>query len=190
MKLTEWANKNSVCYRTAWNHFKQGKIPNARQLSTGTIVIDEEVPDKHEYVVCYCRVSSPTKRDDLSRQAERVMQYATSKGYQVEKVIKEVASGLNDNRPKLNKLLVDDKVTKIVVEHNDRLTRFGFNYIVLLLSRQSVEVEVMNKAVTDEDDLMQDFVSLVTSLVARLYGRRRSKRRTAQLIDKLKDEDN
>ena len=92
---------------------------------------------------------------------------------------------INDGRKKLMSLLKDPSITRIVVEHKDRLTRFGFNYIKELWHGEIIINEVDN----DEHDLMQDFVSLVTSLVARLYGRRRSKRRTEQLIERLKNDD-
>jgi predicted site-specific integrase-resolvase len=82
-------------------------------------------------------------------------------------------------------LLADPTVTRIVVEHRDRLTRFGFNYIQQLWNG---EIIVINEVDGDEKDLMQDFVSLVTSFTARLYGRRRSKRRTEQLIKELQEE--
>lgn len=74
------------------------------------------------------------------------------------------------------------------MEHKDRLTRFGFNYIKILGEESSIEVEVINEAQNDKDDLMQDFVSIITSFGARLYGLRRSKRKTEQLLKELKDE--
>ena len=73
-----------------------------------------------------------------------------------------------------------------MVEHEDRLTRFGFNYINDLWHG---EIVIINEVVEDESDLMQDFVSLVTSFTARLYGRRRSKRQTEKLISKLQNDD-
>ena len=79
------------------------------------------------------------------------------------------------------KLLKDEKVTRIVVEHKDRLTRFGFNYITLL----PIEIVVVNEIETDKEDLIQDFVSLITSFCARLYGQRRCKRKTEKLIKEL-----
>lgn len=97
-------------------------------------------------------------------------------------VFEECGSGLNEDRKKLQKLLLDKSITRIVVEHKDRLTRFGFNYIKKLWHG---EIVVINEVLEDEKDLMQDFVSLVTSFTARLYGRRRSKRQTEKLIAKL-----
>jgi len=92
---------------------------------------------------------------------------------------------VNDARPKLLKLLSDPAVILIVVEHKERLTRFGFNYIEQLLKMQSRRIEVINQAENGKEDLVQDFVSIVTSFCARLYGQRRSKRKTERIIAEL-----
>ena len=186
MKLSEYARKNSISYQTAWHHFKNGLIPNARQLPSGTVVVDEiKESTKPEYTVIYARVSLSENRSNLETQAERLSQYCTSKGWTVSEVVKECASGLNDSRPKLSKILTDRKATRIVVEHKDRLTRFGFNYIKLLLN--DCEIVVVNECETDQD-LFEDFVSLVTSFCARIYGKRRTKRKTEQIIHALEKE--
>ena len=85
------------------------------------------------------------------------------------------------------KILTDKKATRLVVEHKDRLTRFGFNYIKTLFSE--CEIVVVNE-VESKEDLFEDFVSLVTSFCARIYGRRRSRRKTEELIKKLGEGDN
>jgi putative resolvase len=108
-----------------------------------------------------------------------------AKGYQVTQVVKEIGSGVNDQRPKMLKLLTDDSVSRIVVEHKDRLTRFGFNYLDRLLRMQGREIEVINLAENGKEDLVQDFVAIVTSFCARLYGQRRAKRKTERLIAEL-----
>ena len=74
------------------------------------------------------------------------MGYCMAKGWQVAEVIKEVGSGVNDNRKRLLKVLADSSITLVVVEHKDRLTRFGFNYIQTLLETQGRRVEVVNLA--------------------------------------------
>ena len=99
--------------------------------------------------------------------------------------MKEIGSGVNDTRPKLLKLLTDPSVGVIVVEHKDRLTRFGYNYLEQLLKMQDRRIEVINLAENGKEDLIQDFVSIVTSFCARLYGQRRSKRKTERLIAEL-----
>lgn len=186
MKLSEYAEKNSISYKTAWRHYKLGLIPNAKQLSTGTIVIDDESAktSTEEHTVIYARVSSSENKSDLDSQAKRLEQFCLARGWIINEVIKECASGLNDNRPKLIKILSDRKATRLVVEHKDRLTRFGFNYIKVLYPE--CEIVVVNE-VENKEDLFEDFVSLITSFCARIYGRRRSKRKTEELIKKLEE---
>jgi predicted site-specific integrase-resolvase len=188
MKLSEWAEKNSLTYRTAWRHFNEGKIKSAHRIfgDKGAIVVEEEnICPKDDYTVVYARVSSSENRDNLESQAKRVCDFCAAKGWVVKEVIKECASGLNDSRPKLLKIFIDREATRIVVEHKDRLTRFGFGYIKALFPG---EVIVINEAKGDEKDLMQDFVSLVTSFCARIYGRRRAHRATEKIIEDLKNE--
>ena len=185
MKLSQWAKKNSLTYRRAWELFKQGKIPNARKIISGSVVVDDEAPKCEMKIAVYARVSSSENRDNLERQAERLVSYCNANGWKVEKVIKEVGSGLNDNRKQLEKLLMDKSITMIVVEHSDRFSRFGMNYIQKLLECQGRKIEIVNKKISDRDDLMQDFVSIITSFTARLYGQRRTKRKTEQLIKEL-----
>ena len=185
--LKEYAQENRIHYRTAWNHFKHGKIQGAFKNEYGKVLIyDEQI--RPEYVVCYARVSSLENKKNLESQTERLVAYCNAKGYQVKEVIKECASGLNDKRPKLMKLLQHPKLTKIVVEHHDRLTRFGFNYIELFMKSKDCQIEVINESANDKEDLMKDFVSLVTCFTARLYGLRRSRRKTEKLIATLEQE--
>lgn len=189
MKLTTWAKKQGITYKTAWNHFKAGLIPGAFKLGTGIIIVPDERLQKQEYTVCYARVSSSENRSNLESQAQRLVDYCHAKGYAVQEVIKECASGLNDKRPKLLRLLESPHVTKIVVEHSDRLSRFGINFLTCLLKQKGCEIEIINRSADDKEDLMHDFVAIVTSFCARLYGLRRNKRRTEKLIRELQHED-
>lgn len=188
MKLSQWAKANSVNYQTAWKHFRAGLIPGAYQLPTGTVVVPEaqSTPQKDKTVV-YARVSSSENKPNLISQAERVSQFCNAKGWVVESVVKETGSGLNDQRPKLLALLKDASITRIVVEHKDRLTRFGFSYIETMLLVRGCELVVINNAETSRDDLVQDFVSVITSFCSRIYGKRRSKRNTERLIEDMKN---
>jgi predicted site-specific integrase-resolvase len=187
--LSEYAKENRICYRTAWNHFKDGKIIGAFKNEYGKVLIPNE-NIKLEYVVCYARVSSSENKKNLDTQSERLINYCNAKGYKVKQIIKECGSGLNDKRPKLIKILLNSEISKIVVEHKDRLTRFGFNYIQLLAQKNNCQIEIINDVQNDKEDLMQDFISLVTCFTARLYGLRRTRRRTEKLIKALQNENN
>ena len=74
-------------------------------------------------------------------------------------------------------------------EHKDRLTRVGFNYIKVLLNSQGKDVEIINEAREEKEDLMQDFISIITSFCARIYGMRRQKRKTECIIECLENEE-
>lgn len=108
-----------------------------------------------------------------------------ARGYQVSQVVKEIASGVNDSRPKLLGLLKDTSITLIVVEYRDRLTRFGFHYLETLLQAQGRMIEVVNVAENDKEDLIADLVAIVYSFTARLYGQRRARRKTERIVQEL-----
>lgn len=184
-KISQFAKLEKVTYRTIWNRIKKGLL-NYEVTSNGRIlvVVDE---NKEQKVAIYCRVSSSENRSNLDRQRDRLLSYCAAKGYKVDKIVCEVGSGLNDKRKKLESLLLDKSITKIVVEHSDRFSRFGMNYIVKLLELDGRSIEIINTQNNDKDDLMQDFVSIITSFTARLYGQRRSRKSTEKLIKQIED---
>lgn len=195
MKLSEYARRIGVKRHTAYRWFKKGEIPNAVQLPSGTIYVPDEIFDTElkrntGKTIVYARVSSSEQRKtNLETQAERLTQFAIANGWIVDKVIKEVGSGLNDERKKLVELLLSDEpIARIIVENKDRLTRFGFNYLEILAKKQGFEIIVVNPTTTDQEDLMQDFTSIITSFCARLYNGRRAKRKTEAIIQILNKE--
>jgi putative resolvase len=176
VKLKEWAREQGVSYRSALNWFHSGALPvPARQLPTGTILVDP-VPAPAGRTVAYCRVSSADQRDDLERQAGRVAEECGRRGITLDATVTEVGSGLNGNRVRLRKLLSDPAVTVIVVEHRDRLARFGAGHLQAALSATGRSIIVLHP---DEvkDDLVRDMVEVLTSMCARLYGRRSARKR-------------
>ena len=180
MRLSAYAKKMGVSYKTAFRWWKAGKL-DAYQLDTGTVIVREPAqPQESTQVALYARVSSADQKEDLERQMQRLKDYAASKGYQVSRMVSELASGLNDSRPKLLKLLTDLSIGVIVVEHRERLTRFGFNYIEQLMQTQGRRLEVIFPSDTD-NDLVDDFIAVITSMASRIYGRRTSKRRAEKI---------
>ncbi len=170
-----------VSYKTAFRWWKAGKL-DAYQLDTGTVIVrdDTPLPDTATGIVLYARVSTAGQKADLERQVERLKTYAASKGYQVSKVVQEIASGMNDNRPKLLKVLTDKSIGVNVVVHQDRLTRFGANYIEQLMQMQGRRIEVMFPSGTNHD-LVDDFIAVITRMASRIYGRRHSKERAQKI---------
>ena len=184
MKLSEYAKNVGVTYTTAYNWYKDGKIVGAYQTATGTIIVPNPVQkEEREKTVIYARVSSSEQRkSNLETQAQRLVDFCMANGWVVDSIIKEVGSGLNDERPQLIKILKDAKVRRVVVEHRDRITRFGFNYLLTMAEVQGYEIIVANKTLdNDRNDLMADFTAIITSFCARLYSQRRGKRKKEQI---------
>lgn len=193
MKLSTWAKQNNVHYRTAWRWVRNGTFPQKTFISeTGSIFVVDEQPiaasETDDGVVIYCRVSSHDRKESLKEQVERCKDFALAKGWTVTKIHKEIASGMNDNRPELWKA-IDGKPSRILVENKDRLTRFGFNYLKRLLKNQGTEIIVINEAEEDREDLIKDLCSVIYSFCARLYGMRRAANKARKIKDELKAEE-
>jgi len=181
--LSEWAEREGVHYQTAWKWFRDGKLPvPARQTATGVILVD--VPRRKEAagVALYARVSSHDQREDLDRQVGRLAAWATAQGLAVSATVAEVGSGLNGSRTKLKRLLADPSVGTVVVEHRERLARFGVEYVEAALAAQGRRLVVVEDREVD-DDLVGDITEVLTSMCARLYGRRSARRRAQRAIE-------
>ena len=186
MKLSEWAKQQGITYKTAWNWYKMGKLPvRARQMPTGTIIVYPEAAAERTKVTIYARVSSADQKEDLSRQSARLRDYASGNGWTVAAVVDEVGSGVNGRRKKLLKLLSDPAVGTILVEHRDRLARFGVEYMEAALLSQGRSIIVADE--TEEmADIWADFIDVVTSMCARIYGRRGARNRAKKALEAVK----
>jgi putative resolvase len=188
MKLSTYAKQLGISYSTAWRMWKRGEIAGY-QLVSGTVIVNQPEQEGHvtRKVAIYARVSNSENKKNLDTQAERLVAWCTMQGWSGVQVVKECGSGVNDQRPRFLALLADPSITHIVVEHKDRASRFGVAYIQTLLAIQQRELVVVNSAQTAEEDLMSDLVSIITSFVARLYGWRRAKRKTEQVLAALQE---
>ena len=187
IKISEYARMKNVTTRTVWNWIRRGELQTRRTVTGRVRIVFDDNHEKR--VAIYARVSSSENKSNLDSQSERLLSYCNAKGYKVSRIEKEVGSGLNDNRKKLENLLTDRSIYVIVIEHKDRLARFGLNYIQKLLNLEGRELEIVNEANEDKEDLVQDFVSIITSFCARIYGLRRSRRKTEALISELEKKD-
>lgn len=187
MKLSTWAKKEGLTYGTAYRLFRQGKLPvQTKQLGTGTILVYENTTSELSKTFIYARVSSYNKKEDLSRQKQRCLDFCVARGWSVDKVYFEVASGMNDKRKQLSQMF-EHGPARLIIEHKDRLTRFGFNYIESLLIKLGWEVHVINRDSEEQDDLMKDLISIITSFCCRLYGLRRGRTKAKQVRDECLD---
>ena len=117
------------------------------------------------------RVSSADQKADLERQLGRLAEFSSRERLTVIRSVSEIGSGLNGHRAKIMRLLSDPAVQTIVVEHRDRLARFGSESIEAALAACGRKLIVVDQTEM-KDDLVQDMVDVLTSFCARLYGRR------------------
>ncbi|MFS1510983.1 IS607 family transposase [Chengkuizengella sp. SCS-71B] len=141
-------------------------------------------------VIGYCRVSSHKQKDDLERQIENVRTYMLAKGYQFE-IISDIGSGINYNKKGLNQLIdkiTNSEVEKVVILYKDRLIRFGFELIENLCDKYGTTIEIIDHTEkTEEQELVEDLIQIVTVFSCRLQGKRANKAK--KMIKELVEDD-
>lgn len=187
VKLSAWARQMGVSFKTAQRWYYAGKMPASTvKTPTGRIMVVLDEPATAGRSALYGRVSSSDQKSDLARQVERLRIFAAGRGLADVEVVEEIGSGLNGKRPRLLRLLADPKVRVVVVEHRDRLARFGVEYIEAALAAQGRTILVV-EAGEQKLDLVQDFIDVVTSMCARIYGRRAAKNRAKRALAAAED---
>ena len=192
------AEKIGVSVQTLRNWDNSGRFKSHHKSPGGTRYYTEEQVSaflglsenggiiKNKIVVGYCRVSSSKQKDDLNRQVENVKTYMIANGYQFE-IITDIGSGINYNKKGLNKLLkliVNKEVDRIVVLYKDRLLRFGFELIENLCKLHDIQIDVIdNTEKTEEQELIEDLIQIVTVFSCKLQGKRAHK--TRKMIEEL-----
>ena len=192
-KVAKQLNKSAQTLR---NWEKTGELIPAYKTKSGYRYYTEEqinkllgVEEKERVTIGYCRVSSRKQQDDLERQTENMRNYLYAKGYKFE-IITDVGSGINYNKVGLNILLdkvIKGEVDKVVVLHKDRLLRFGFELVENLCKRYGTSIEIVdNTPKTEEQELVEDLVQIITVFSCKLQGKRANKMK--KVIAELKDE--
>jgi predicted site-specific integrase-resolvase len=189
VNLKEWAAREGVSYTTARRWFAAGKLPVPARKVGGLILVEgRPAPAPEGITAVYARVSSADQKPDLDRQVARVTAWAAAGGLPVGRVVTEVGSALNGKGRKFLGLLRDETVTTIVTEHRDRFARFGAEYVEAALSAQGRQLLVVDPSEVD-DDLVRDVTEILTSLCARLYGRRAAADRAARAVAAVTGDD-
>lgn len=191
LSIRQLANKLGVTTRTIKNHLARGFYSSAFKLPSGQWRIPYE-----EYLntingdsgvtkaAVYCRISS-TKDRSIEDQVHKCKDWCHQSGIEVVATYTDIASGLNEKRKGLMKMMKDAEdgpFNAIVILHKDRITRFGFSYISAYFNCHKVKTIIIND---DEikDDYVNDLVSIMTSFCAKIYGRRSSRTKTIKAID-------
>ena len=182
MNLSEWADRVGVSKFTAYRWFREGTLPVPAQRVGRLILVNLDAAERESArTVLYARVSSHDQRSDLDRQVARLTAWATGQGMVVGEVVAEVGSAMNAKRRKLARLLADATATTVVVEHRDRLARFGVEHLEAALSAQGRRIVVVDAGEVD-DDLIRDVTEVLSSFCARLYGPRGARNRALKAL--------
>jgi predicted site-specific integrase-resolvase len=185
VNLKEWARQQGVHPVTAYRWFREGRLPVPARRAGRLILVEPARADSVSGTVAvYARVSSADQRADLDRQVARVTAWAAGEGLAVGRVVTEVGSALNGQRRKFLALLGDESVSVIVVEHRDRFARFGAEYVEAAMAAGGRRLLVVDPSEVD-DDLVRDVTEMLTSLCARLYGRRAAASRARRAVELL-----
>lgn len=144
-------------------------------------------------VFIYCRVSTKKQcdSDNLDRQEERLIAYAYRNNYEIIRIYKETASGINENRSELQKMLTainNREANYVLIEYKDRLASFGYKYLQKYIEDFDAKIiAIDNKEVDYNKELLDDLIAIITSFSARIYGARGGKK-LASMIKELEKE--
>lgn len=198
--IGEFGKQIGVTPQTLRNWDKRGELKPAHVSQGGTRYYSEEQRNQFLGIagrkkpkrisIGYCRVSSNKQKDDLERQIENVKTYMIARGYQFD-IIQDIGSGINYNKKGLGQLI--DKITngeidKVVILYKDRLIRFGYELIENLCNKYGTEIEIIdNTEKTEEQELIEDLIQIVTVFSCRLQGERTNKAK--KMIKELMEDD-
>ena len=199
MKSKEVLNILNIGHRTLGTYVKKGLL-NPIKINTNHYEYDpEEVfailgKSKERYNLTYSRVSLPKQKNNLKTQTKRLYDFATSNGYQIKEQIEDVKSGMSfkDRKgfAKLLKKVTNYEVKNVIIEHKDRLVRFGFELVKMLFEKYGTNIIIIsddevNK--TYEQELTDDLLSIIHYYSMKSYSHRRQLNNAAKA---LKADDN
>lgn len=172
LKIWDNEGKLKAKYKTAGGH-RRYDLDDIENFSGNNIIKQ----NTQRNIFIYCRVSTKKQQEmgNLIRQKERLIQYCNERQYNIIHIFEEVASGLNDKRRELIKMLRRlSEIDTIIVEYPDRLARFGLNYLKEFCKSLNVNIEVIEEKTQLEpnEEMVNDLISVVTCFSARMYGAR------------------
>ncbi|MGL6229219.1 MAG: IS607 family transposase [Culicoidibacterales bacterium] len=186
-----------VTAQTLRNWDRSGKLKPHHTSESGYRYYSQEqlncvlgIKDPNRKVIGYCRVSSLKQKGDLERQIENMQAYLIAQGKPFE-IIHDIGSGINYKNKGLQELLrliTQNEVDKVVVLYKDRLLRFGYELIEYIASLYNCDIEIIdNTDKTEQQELVEDMIQIITVFSARLQGRRANKAK--QMIKELVEDD-
>ena len=167
--------KKIISYKTITGQRKFDKSNIIQMCSNVSVVYERKDPTKINYI--YTRVSSRKQSDDLERQIEFIKsqkpEYNTSY-----KLISDIGSGINFKRQGLITILdscLQNNIGEVVIAHKDRLSRFGFDLIKLIIEKAGGKITIINdeQNKNTEQELAEDLLSIIHIYSCRQMGKRK-----------------
>lgn len=184
--LRRWEKQNILIstYRTVGNHrryqFKQ-IIQFLHRISYKAVKFKFKESIPKPQAILYARVSGSKQRHDLTRQISHLQDFTVNQGWTIQKIYKDIGSGVNEKRKGLNRLLKELPVLQpdyLVCAYPDRLARFGTGLITTICNIYSIKIIYTNQnshVVSNEEKLTQDFIAILTSFAGKLHRQRRGR---------------
>ncbi len=181
-----------ISLSTAYRWIKSGKlIPEFRTLGNHrrfnlSSIHSQFIPTNNDnkLTLLYSRVSSHDQKQDLITQQSKLLHFAQSNNFNNIKLISDLGSGLNFKKSGLNQLLqliLTQQIQTLIINHKDRLLRFGSELIFKLCDFYHIKVIILeDKSLSFEETLTHDVIELMTTYyfnfyIAKLYGKRSHK---------------
>ena len=157
---------------------KEGRLV-AKRHPSGHRFYDESdvrrvfgIKEEARKTVVYCRASSRKQQDDLQAQVTAMETFCLAGALPVDSWIEEVGSGLNYKRKKFLQLMSDTQhglISKLIIAHEDRLVRFGFDYFKHMAEENGCQIIVVNqRTLSPRQELVEDLLAIVNTFLERL----------------------
>ena len=156
-----------------------GKLQTKELVKNHHLVwVEDELSNDSRVVAVYGRVSTSKQKQDLSNQIDVLKKYVISNGSNP-KVFSDIGSGMNEKRPGLISLMneiTQNKISKVVISHKDRLTRFGFGYLETIFKMYNTEIEIINLEddKSFQEELTEDLIAIIHQFSMKFYGKRKN----------------
>jgi excisionase family DNA binding protein len=182
-KIAEASKYLGVSINTLKNLSNDNKINSFKTTGSHRRFRQDDLDDymgikkeqQEKLTVIYARCSTLKQKENLDRQKDRLMKYAEKKDYKYI-VIDEIASGINEKRKGLHRLIklsFEGKVERVLIEYKDRLARFGYEYLEAIFKNLDIKIEIVEtKEKKYEEELAEDIMKILTCYSARYYGAR------------------
>lgn len=188
MKSSKVLKILNISRQTLVKYVKNGDIRVVMQTNKQYDYNEEDVYRKaglseNRVNVVYARVSTPKQKRDLENQAETLINYCNANGVKVDKVYKDIASGMNFDRKQFRSMLEDVlnyRISSIYITYKDRFSRISFDMFERLFLEYNCKIIVINKTESttedDEKEIFSDIISMLHCFAMKMYSRRRKKK--------------